>query len=98
MDIEKNKDGNKLDIKLIGKLDTAASMELSKSLKEDIDDIEELNFELSDLTYISSSGLRVILSSQKVMSKKGSMKLINPQEIVLDAFKTTGLTHILKIE
>ena len=75
MDIEKHKNGKKLDIKLIGRLDTKSSPELKEVLEDSLDDVEELTFDLSELIYISSSGLRIILSTQKRMNKQGSMKV-----------------------
>ena len=98
MDIEKKFDGKKLDVKLTGRLDTNTAPELTESLKSDLDNIEELNFDLSDLIYISSAGLRVILSTQKAMNKRGVMKITNVQDIVMEVFEATGLVDILTIE
>lgn len=98
MDIIKNRDGKKLDIKLTGKLDTKTSPELTDALKDELDDVEELNFDFSELIYISSSGLRVILSTYKIMNKQGSMKIVNVQDIVMEVFNATGLNKILTIE
>lgn len=66
MDIEKQIDGNNLIVKLIGRLDTETSPELTESLKDDLDNVENLTFDMSDLIYVSSAGLRVILSTQKL--------------------------------
>lgn len=98
MDIIKNRDGKKLDVKLIGKLDTEIVPELSEALKEDLDSIEELNFDLSELNYISSAELRVILATQKIMAKQRSMKITNAQDIVMEVFTATGISKILTIE
>lgn len=98
MDIEKQIDGKKLYVKLIGRLDTQTSPLLSDSLDEDLDNVEDLTFDMSELIYISSAGLRVILSTQKIMNKQGSMKLINVQDIVQEVFDATGLSTILTIE
>ncbi|MBQ6512481.1 STAS domain-containing protein [Methanobrevibacter sp.] len=98
MDIEKQMDGKKLVVKLIGRLDTETSPLLSDSLDEDLDNVEDLTFDLSELIYISSAGLRVILSTQKIMNKQGTMKLINVQDIVQEVFDATGLSTILTIE
>lgn len=98
MDIEKQMDGKKLYVKLIGRLDTQTSPLLSDSLDEDLDNVEDLTFDMSELIYISSAGLRVILSTQKIMNKQGSMKLINVQDIVQEVFDATGLSTILTIE
>lgn len=98
MEIEKNIDGKKLDVKLIGKLDINSAPTVDESLKEDLDNIEDLTLDLGDVTYISSAGLRVILSVQKIMNKQGSMKLINVQDDIIDIFKATGFIDILTIE
>lgn len=98
MDIIKNRDGKKLDVKLTGKLDTKTSPELTDALKDELDDVEELNFDFSELIYISSSGLRVILSTYKIMNKRGSMKISHVQDIVMEVFNATGLNKILTIE
>lgn len=98
MDIEKQIDGKKLYVKLIGRLDTQTSPLLSDSLDGDLDNVEDLTFDMSELIYISSAGLRVILSTQKIMNKQGSMKLINVQDIVQEVFDATGLSTILTIE
>ncbi|MDD6257263.1 STAS domain-containing protein [Methanobrevibacter boviskoreani] len=98
MDIEKNLDGEKLTVKIIGRLDTNTSPELTESLKEDLPDVKELILDLSDLLYISSAGLRVILSTQKTMNKQGSMVIRNVQDMVMEVFEATGFTDILTIE
>lgn len=98
MDMEKQKDGKKLNIKLVGRLDSKSSPELKEALKDDLDEVEELTFDLSELIYISSAGLRIILSAQKRMNKQGSMKVTNVQKIVMDVFESTGFVDILTIE
>ena len=98
MDIIKQKDGNKLDIKLVGRLDTRTAPELSETLKDELDGVEELTFDLSELIYISSAGLRIILSAQKIMNKQGTMKVTNVQDIVMEVFESTGFLDILTIE
>ena len=98
MDIEKQMDGKKLYVKLIGRLDTQTSPLLSESLDEDLENVEDLTFDMAELIYISSAGLRVILSTQKIMNKQGSMKLINVQDIMQEVFDATGLSTILTIE
>lgn len=98
MDIEKHKDGKKLDVKLVGRLDSKTAPELKESLKNNLNDVEELTFDLSELNYISSAGLRIILSTQKTMNKQGSMKVTNVQDIVMEVFESTGFVDILTIE
>lgn len=98
LEIEKTKTENKLVIKLIGRLDTNTAPELNKTIKTDLKDVEELIYDLSELIYVSSAGLRVILLTQKIMSKQGSMKIINTQDIVMEVFKATEFTEIIDIE
>ncbi len=98
MDIEKQKNGKKLDIKLVGRLDTKTAPELMEVIDNDLSDVEELTFDLSELIYISSAGLRVILSAQKIMNQKGSMKVTNVQDIVMEVFESTGFVDILAFE
>lgn len=98
MDIIKQKDGKKLDIKVVGRLDTRTAPELTEALKDELDGIEELTFDLSELVYMSSAGLRIILSTQKTMNKQGSMKVTNVQDIVMEVFESTGFLDILTIE
>ena len=98
MDIIKQKDGKILDIKLVGRLDTRTAPELSEILKDELEGVEELTFDLSELIYISSAGLRIILSAQKTMNKQGTMKVTNVQDIVMEVFESTGFLDILTIE
>ena len=98
MDIEKQKNGKRLDVKLVGRLDTKTAPELMEVIDNDLSDIEELTFDLSELIYISSAGLRVILSAQKIMNQNGSMKVSNVQDIVMEVFESTGFVDILTFE
>lgn len=98
MEIIKTRNDNKLTVKLVGKLDTNTSPELTESLKEDLNDINELTFDFSELIYISSAGLRVILATLKIMNKKGTMIITDVKDIVMEVFKATGLVEILTIE
>lgn len=98
MDIEKQKNGKKLDVKLIGRLDTKTAPDVMEMMDNDLSDVEELTLDLSELIYISSAGLRVILSAQKIMNQKGSMKVTNVQDIVMEVFESTGFVDILTIE
>ncbi len=98
MEIIKTKDGEKLTVALSGRLDTTTSPDLQASLAEDIDAVKELVFDMKGLEYISSAGLRVLLSSQKTMNKQGSMKLTGVCEAVKEVFDVTGFSDILTIE
>ena len=72
--------------------------ELDVFAEKELADTQELVLDFADLEYISSAGLRVLLKLQKVMNKKGSMKLIHVGEVVKEVFEITGFTDILTIE
>ena len=75
---------------------TAPSLE--EEIKSSIDGIKELVFDLKDLVYVSSAGLRVLLSAQKTMNKQGTMTIKNANEEVMEIFEVTGFIDILNIE
>lgn len=83
---------------LSGRLDTVTAPELEKELKDSLSGITDLTLDFENLEYISSAGLRVLLSAHKIMSAQGSMKLVNVNEIVQEVFEVTGFTDILTIE
>ena len=98
LNIEKTKDGKNLTVKLEGRLDTSTAPELETELNGAVGGIEELTLDFEKLVYVSSAGLRVLLSTQKIMNKQGSMKLIHVNEAVYEIFEVTGFTDILTIE
>ena len=98
MTILKEQTGNALTIRLEGRLDTTTSPQLEEELKKSLPGAEELVFDFSKLDYLSSAGLRVLLSAQKVMAGKGGMVVKNVNEIVQEVFEVTGFCDILTIE
>lgn len=98
MTITSTMNDRNLTIALEGRLDTVTAPELEKELKEKMDSIDTLTFDFSKLDYISSAGLRVLLSAHKVMSKQGGMKVTNVNEVVNEVFEVTGFSDILTIE
>ena len=94
---KKNENGNAV-FKLEGHLDTVTAPEFEQSLKESLGGVSGLTIDLEKLDYISSAGLRVLLSTQKVMNKQGSMKVVNVNETIMEIFEVTGFTDILTIE
>jgi len=98
MTITKNADGKALEIALEGRLDTMTAPELEEELKQSYEGAESLTLDFSKLEYISSAGLRVLLSAHKVMSTKGGMKVKHVNEIVQEVFEVTGFADILTIE
>ena len=98
MTIEKKVNGNALEIALEGRLDTMTAPELEAELNQSLGGVDSLTLDFSKLEYISSAGLRVLLSAHKVMSTKGGMKVTNVNEIVQEVFEVTGFADILNIE
>jgi anti-sigma B factor antagonist len=98
MDINKKLDGSQLKIELSGRLDTNTSPKLEEELKKDLKNIKSLTFDFNELMYISSSGLRVILSTQKTMNKQGEMVIENVNDLIMEVFDATGFTDILTIK
>lgn len=97
MVITKNREGNKLTIALDGRLDTITSQQLEKELRTSIDGVTELIFDFENLTYITSAGLRLLVSAQKVMKKQGRMEVIRATPEVIDVFDVTGFSDLIKI-
>ena len=98
MKITKDKKDSTLTIALEGRLDTTTAPELDQELKDSLNDVSVLIFDFAALEYISSAGLRVLLSAQKTMSKQGSMKLLHVNEMVMEVFDVTGFSDMLTIE
>ncbi len=98
MIITKNLNGTTLEIALEGRLDTMTAPDLEAELQKDVDKIESLVLDFSKLDYISSAGLRVLLSAHKAMVSKGGMKVTNVNEIVQEVLDVTGFADILTIE
>lgn len=98
MTINKQETETTLNISLEGRLDTSTAPRLEAELKKSIGSKTELVFDFSGLEYISSAGLRVLLSAQKVMNRQGTMTLKNVNESVMEVFEITGFCDILTIE
>lgn len=98
MQITKELNGNALTLAVAGRLDTVTAPELEKELQSSLESAETLTLDFSKLDYISSAGLRVLLSAHKVMSRKGGMKVTGANEVVREVFDVTGFTDILTLE
>ena len=98
LNIVKAKEGSKLNIALEGRQDTTTAPQLEAEIKESLDGVTDLVMDFAKLDYISSAGLRVLLSAQKVMNRQGSMKLVNVSDVVNEIFEVTGFSDILTIE
>lgn len=98
MNIDMKQEGTSLLVKLDGRLDTATAPQLEGKLRTAVQGITDLVFDLSGLDYISSAGLRVLLSAQKVMNRQGKMTVRGANDDVMDIFEVTGFVDILNIE
>ena len=98
MTLEIIKNAEEIIIGIAGRLDTSTAPDLDKIINEDVADNEKLVLDFNKLEYISSAGLRVLLSAQKKMQKLGTMKLINVCEDVMEVLEMTGFSDILTIE
>lgn len=98
LNITKNANGSDLKVILEGRLDTTTAPQLEAALGEALSGVIALTFDFAKLEYISSAGLRVLLSSQKVMNKQGKMVISNASTEVKEIFDVTGFSDILTIE
>ena len=98
MTIEIKKNLDEITISITGRLDTTTAPALEKTINENMEGIKTLILDLKSLEYISSAGLRVLLSAQKKMQQVGEMKVMNVCELVMEVFEMTGFADILAIE
>lgn len=97
MVVKKNLEANKLTVALEGRLDTSTAPQLEAELKDSLNGVTDLVFDFGSLEYISSAGLRVLLSTQKIMNKQGSMVVTNVNDTINEVFEVTGFVDILTI-
>ena len=98
MTINTKQEGSKMTIALEGRLDTLTAPELEEVVKDQLHGVSELVFDLKEIAYVSSAGLRVLLAAQKIMNRQGSMVIRNANEDVMEIFDVTGFVDILNIE
>ena len=98
MDIKKIANGQELTVEVSGRLDTVTAPTLEAELKTSLDGVTVLVFDFAGLDYISSAGLRVLLSTQKVMNKQGKMIIRNANDSIMEIFDVTGFVDLLTIE
>lgn len=98
MTIHQTKNGSELTVAPEGRLDTATAPELEKAVSQELDGVTALVFDFGKLAYISSAGLRVLLSMQKRMNQQGSMKVLHVSDVIMEIFEVTGFNDILTIE
>ncbi len=97
MTIQTTTTGTTLTIILSGRLDTVTAPQLETAINNNINGITRLLFDLDQLDYISSAGLRILLTAQKTMNGQGTMELVHVNHAVMDIFEITGFTDILTI-
>ena len=98
MTIEIKKNADELVLKITGRLDTITAPALDKTINENLGEIKCLILDFKNLEYISSAGLRVLLSTQKKLQQKGTMKIKKVREEVMEVFEITGFVDILNVE
>ena len=98
MTLEIKKNNDEITIEIVGRLDTITAPALDKTINDHTHEIKSLVLDLKGLEYISSAGLRVLLSAQKKMQQIGTMKVTNVREEVMEVFEMTGFADILVIE
>ena len=98
LNINKTTENGICTVALEGRLDTITSPELETELKSSLDEVTELILDFEKLEYISSAGLRVLLSAQKTMNSQGSMRVIHVNDTVMEIFEVTGFVDVLTIE
>lgn len=98
MEIIKKQEGTALRLEIVGRLDTVTSPELEQALTASLDSVTELTLDFAQVAYVSSAGLRVLLSAQKLMNTQGSMKVCHVAPEVIEVFEITGFVDVLTIE
>ena len=98
MTIEKKINNEAATLIVSGRLDTQTAPELEKEVDASLPGLKELTFDMTNLEYVSSAGLRVILKAQKAMNAQGSMKLTGVNDSIMEVFDITGFLDILTIE
>jgi len=97
LNIEKKVEEGALTFTLAGRLDTTTAPDLEKAIRSSLEDVKALTIDMSGLEYISSAGLRVLLSAQKIMNKQGEMKVTHVNGTIMEIFEVTGFSDILTI-
>lgn len=98
MEIIKEAKDSDLKICLKGRLDTSTAPQLEEAIKNSITGVKSLTLDLKDLEYMSSAGLRIILSAQKIMNRQGNLTIRNVNDTIMEVFEMTGFADILTIE
>lgn len=95
MNLKRKTEKSAMTVVVNGRIDTATAPEFEQGVKPYLDGVTELVLDFAGVNYVSSAGLRALLSLHKIMMKQGSMKLVNVNEEVCDVFEVTGFDEIL---
>ncbi len=98
LDLAKQQNGTSMTVTLTGRLDTTTAPQLENDLRDALSGLTDLKLDMANLDYISSAGLRVLLSFQKIMNKQGRMVICHAKPEILEIFEVTGFTDILNLE
>ena len=98
MNITQSRNGTALTVAMEGKLNTTSSQQLEEELKRGMDGVTELVLDLEKVDYITSAGLRVLVSTQKIMNRQGSMRVIHINPEIMKILNMTGIANLLTIE
>lgn len=98
LSIESKREGSKLTVILKGEINVRTSKDFDAFVSDNLEDVTELEFDLKDVEFVSSAGLRVFLNAQKVMNRQGSMVIRNMSEEIKDCFDMTGFSRVMTIE
>lgn len=100
MEITKARNNQNIIFTLNGRLDTMTAPQFEEEIKNtSFEDTETVTVNMRDLEYVSSSGLRVIMTLyKKLKSQNGSLKLVNVNSNIMELFSMTGLDEYLDIE
>lgn len=97
MNIVTKNEAEKITFEIEGRIDSTTAPELNNVVQESIEGVKELVFDFKQVEYISSAGLRVLLSAQKKMNEQGTMVITNVSENIMSVFEVTGFVGILDI-
>ena len=98
MNIKRKKDSSNLFVTVNGRIDTVTAPEFEAGVKPYLDGVTDLTIDFKEVNYVSSAGLRVLLSLQKKMMAQGEMKLVHVNETIREIFEVTGFCDILNVE
>ncbi len=98
LDIKKEKTGSAMTVVLSGRIDSLTAPELEKSLMPELEGVTDLVFDIADISYISSAGLRVLLAADKIVGEVGEVCIKNASQDVRDIFQVTKFDLLMNIQ